>query len=386
MISMVGQWIGGVSGENIRGACVLNVENRSPSFGRVVVAGYDQDKPGLLASVELKIEGKNVNGRLFDFLAFDKEHDLVDTWGNLCKNYGYPKENFPKNGNIKAVLSQLEDGPPVVMKMDGELFTDIKTCGQLELTNTKDIPLGKGKAGVAILKTWEEYKVWAVKEFKNRRIIFRGQADGNQLRTHFHRMGRYDLVRYMSEDLPELQRFVNTESSHKYNLDSVDDIGALLSLAQHHGYPTPLLDWSESPFVAAFFAYERIPKYSSKEGHVYIFVFEEEMWSRAKYSWQVTHLLDPRPNISICRFETFNNKRSVPQQSVFTVANVDNFEFFVEFVGENQEPRKNFLTVVALPIADRNQAMDELRLMGITHGSLLPGFDGVCKTLKEKYF
>ena len=32
---------------------------------------------------------------------------------------------------------------------------------------------------------------------------------------------------------------------------------------RHHGFPSPLLDWSASPYVAAFFAFDKMPKEAS---------------------------------------------------------------------------------------------------------------------------
>lgn len=43
------------------------------------------------------------------------------------------------------------------------------------------------------------------------------------------------------------------------NLPDDDDLIGWLSLMQHYGAPTRLTDWSMSPFVAAFFAYEQHP-------------------------------------------------------------------------------------------------------------------------------
>src|ERR1700687_5650335 len=42
---------------------------------------------------------------------------------------------------------------------------------------------------------------------------------------------------------------------------------AWVALMQHHGAPTRLLDWTLSPFVAAYFAVERLP---DKDGAIFL--------------------------------------------------------------------------------------------------------------------
>ena len=231
--------------------------------------------------------------------------------------------------------------------------------------------------------SWAEFKEY-VTSLEPNRYIFRGHEENTwRLRTYFHRTGRADLRRFMRVDIPVLHRHLSGMTQHVFNLTDPIENGAFHNLVQHHGYPTPLLDWTYSPFVAAYFAYRNIPRENRiADRKIRIALFDAKQW-QSDFA-QLDRFTPALRHFSIFLPIAINNIRMVPQQGLLTISNVDDIE---GYIAEHEEARgKKYLEAIDLPASERAQVMTELRMMGITAGSLFPGLDGVCEQLREQNF
>lgn len=239
-------------------------------------------------------------------------------------------------------------------------------------------------------KSWDP----KIKRFRSH-YVFRGLSDESyELKTSLMRLGG---------DYPKMEKLL-LRNFRKYAHNDVvpqDSIWNWLSIAEHHGLPTRLLDWTISPLVAAHFAtcnlekfnlnsaiwcvdfiktHKLLPKklnaFLKKEN---VLLLNAEMLGKAVKS---LHEFD---TLSATNFVAFFEPPSLDERIVNQFALFSVMSNPKALLSDWLKRHPSLYRKIIIPASLKWELRDKLDKASITERVLFPGLDGLSGWLKRYY-
>ena len=239
-----------------------------------------------------------------------------------------------------------------------------------------------------------EYKIADYNQKNN--ILFRGHSDCNwSLTSTLERFSTklWSVESYLNlvlRCLPQIESFTDKnwnlpdrdkifndiKTKTKFLIPYIPCYDFLVYL-RHHGFPSPLLDWTISPYIAAFFSFfDQSPSDNSS-----VFAYIEHP-KGTKVGWGSS------PYIGVQGPYVRTHKRHFLQQSWYTVCIKDDKDIpiFVchEDVFKINNPDQDFLIKISMPRSDRLKALNYLNEFNINYFTLFQSEEALMKTLAFK--
>jgi hypothetical protein len=149
-----------------------------------------------------------------------------------------------------------------------------------------------------------------------------------------------------------------------------------LAYLRHHGFPSPLLDWSTSPYIALFFAFN---DRSIKNGSVSLYAYLEYFSSEKSSSTDEAQIYVFGPYAKV-------HRRHVLQQSQYTICVEYDSDYRPIYTNHEQafvrkDEGQDRLWKFNIPVTERPKALKALNRMNINAFSLFGSEDSLIETI-----
>jgi len=199
----------------------------------------------------------------------------------------------------------------------------------------------------------------AIQVFKGSTVIFRGAKSKSY--TLIPKLGRYDKFKTSSREKEEKMMLRLFKEQAVPYLDFTPNKWEWLAIAQHHGLPTRLLDWSRNPLIAAYFAVEK-----EHDDDSLIYCYKNNKYINTE------KLADPFKRETVGKFiPTHVTQRITAQTGLFTI----HPNPFIEFESNN-------ISTITIKESFRKELKKNLYTYGIHRAMVYPSLDGLSKHIE----
>lgn len=245
------------------------------------------------------------------------------------------------------------------------------------------------------LESWEEfeeivqkeiYKTDSLRESTGSHVdypLFRGHSCSDwHLKSTLERTieGHLSLNQYY-QILEIAHRTVESCTGKKWDLNTETNLGSVklqgyefMVYLRHNGFPSPLLDWTKSPYVAAYFAFKNINLRKNDGCYASIFVYRESCGHGKNFGKPyIRHL---GPNI-------VTDAKHYLQQSEYSIClkEQNSNVCFANHEDVEKEEGQDALCKYDIPFSEQEKVLRKLDIMNITAYSLFNSEVSLMETL-----
>jgi hypothetical protein len=203
---------------------------------------------------------------------------------------------------------------------------------------------------------------------QNNAYIYRGQASENwKLESTLKRKIKESSTKNVEKEILEsFKKYCLGRRGH--NPSKLSD-SEWWALGQHFGLYTPLLDWSDSPYVAAFFAFNSTNK---ETDNVVVWLL-----SKTVNNNKGVEKLKKEHHLEFLRPYLDENARLINQRGLFV--RTPNMECITEWAKILENDKIIHLQRILIPRSEKEFALDSLDKMNINEFTLFPDVSGAAK-------
>jgi hypothetical protein len=251
-----------------------------------------------------------------------------------------------------------------------------------------------------VLKTWEDFEIAVSTTFSEVETLrdttqpvtvstplFRGQSDaGWKLETTLDRAFQEEIsVEQYLDIILSVRPAVISLTNRQWDIPEMAETDKyylpppgyeFMIYLRHHGFPSPLLDWSRSPYVAAYFAFRSSEKMDHDNAAIYSYLEyagKGKVWSPSE-----ANIFGSGPYV-------ISHKRHYAQQCEYTrcIRRDGGRGLYArhhDAVARNEEGQ-DLLTKYEIPRTERSKVLTRLERMNITAFSLFGNEESLMETL-----